>query len=134
MANNTENIWDLRVKDEETGLEHETERLIAVGPNGERVPMQRRDGSQFYHQIWEGLATTRNLSRSPNNFKLGSPLSSGCCPVWTAIEEAVMWGRTDDNGGWDSRFENPDGSHGKFTVLPQRFEGNITFDIDGDSC
>ena len=45
-----------------------------------------------------------------------------------------MWGRTDDNGGWDSRFIHPDGSVGKFTVLPQRFEGSITFDIDGDSC
>ena len=131
MVEGTEgNPYDLRVEDPLTGEEHLAERLIAKGPHGERVPMQRRDGTRDYVMFWRALHTGRNLSRGPNTFSLecASPSGGQCCGIYRAIEQAVFFGRTDDNNTIDGNGDTID----PFPV--QRYEGQCSFDIEGDGC
>ena len=124
------NPYDLRVKDPITGLESATERIIAKGPHGERVPMQKRDDSGDYVMFWRALHTGRTLSRGPNTFSLqcASPSGGNCCGVYKAIEQAVFFGRTDHNDNIDEAGLIKDPFPG------QRYEGGCTFDIEGDGC
>lgn len=126
------NRYDLRILDTDTGLESEVERLIAYGPNMERVPMQERDGGRFHTITWEALHTSQLLSRGHNAY-MGlcgnqSPGGGNCCDHYIAIEQAVLWGRTNDNRGLGLT------TPGVFDVLPQRYEGALTLDIDDDGC
>ncbi len=109
--------YDLRLqKDGSPGVEHETRKLIVVGPNEERVLHQGYATPATPHYLrWEGLKTDQSISSGPDTF-VASACSGACCDVLQNIEDSPIPGRSNDNTQLDG---------GVFTPKEQRFDGFI---------
>lgn len=122
------NTFDLRVADpDDPGAEHPNERLIPIGPNGERVPHQLREPrsgeypSIAANQQWNGLKTSQLWSIGPNEF-VPVPDTFACSGAYNSINNLVIFGKTTDNTGFD--FQT-----GEFNdELPQLYEGFLSFE------
>jgi hypothetical protein len=91
---NASDRFDLRIDDPDNpGSEHPYERLVAFGPNGERVPRV---------VTWYGLRSHRRFSRVPNTMGIGLDYeavaddSPACCGLLYAIDGLVINGALDD--------------------------------------
>ncbi len=140
----TDDPCDLRVEDpDHPGQQHPYERLIAIGPQGERVPMQRCHAGGGYDDAeitWCGRATTRMYSRG--HAHLGGTDASGwydspryypgnptCCGALHTINGTVIHGETDNCGGLQT--------DGSFLELPQWCEGRVVLgltEIENAGC
>ena len=110
--------FDLRVaSDEDPAIEHPYERLVPLGPNGERVPLK---------MTWRGLRADRKYSRVEHADAQGRPsfneiftgINPGtCCDVLNAIDHTFFFGEL-NNG----RELQEDGSAVKKS---QRYEGHF---------
>jgi hypothetical protein len=116
-------LFDRRIADpDDAEQEHPHERLIARGPNGERVPERLS---------WRGVRSNRRYARVPHtNVRLGfdfeppggSSHPSGCAAV-NAINGLVVNGQLNDTREWDPRT-------GVATELPQFCVGEVVFGVN----
>lgn len=94
--------FDLRVG---TGTQHLREKILAIGPSGERVWRQPDDTPEegVWH-FWEALKATQLLSRGPNTFE-DTCSAMTCCDFLHTLNGLILYGRTNDNTGLADRFK-----------------------------
>ncbi len=105
---NPSNRYDLRLEDpDDLGNEHPRERILATGPNGERVWRQDGAGADGYLHTWEGLKAPQTHSKGPNTFDefCASVTGLACCGFLQTVNGLVIHGRTNDNTGLEDRFK-----------------------------
>lgn len=104
---NPSDPFDLTIKDPNNPTQpHPREKILAVGPNGERIWRQEdttpETGAMHY---WRALKTDKHNSMGPDDFEEVCDAPALCCGVLHAINDVVISGETNDNTGLeDIRF------------------------------